>query len=136
MASSRIVWTRSNYQSAKTWRPKLGSNVPEVWESTTQKGPWIFDEKSKATGDQLQIENDKLFEENLQASDHSQFNDYDENDEDNYNPAEQKKKTYEKNEISFDGDHETELTHIRRVEHNQRFPARVTSAWIDRKTQP
>ena len=36
----------------------------EVWESTTLKGPWILDEQTKATADQ--IENDRLFIESLQ----------------------------------------------------------------------
>ena len=114
-------------KSPKTWRQKCDSNVPEAWESTTQKEPWISDEKSKVTADQ--IGNDKVFAENLQASEYAQLigrdeNDednynleqqeeetYEENDEDNYNPAEQEDETYEKKEISI-GDHETELTYI------------------------
>ena len=109
-------------KALKTLSSKRDSNVPEVWESTTLKGPWILDEKSKATADQ--IENDRLFAENLQDSEYTQLSEYleyDENDEDNYNPAEQNEGTYEendednynpeeqeeqtneKNEISFDG---------------------------------
>ena len=112
-------------KAPKTWRSKRDSNVPEVWESTSLKGPWILDEKSKATANQ--IENDRLFAENLQASEYTQLSEYDENDEDNqnpaeqeyeendednYNPEEQEEETNEKYEISFDGHHEIELTHI------------------------
>ena len=120
---------RLTAKAPKTWRSKRDSNVPEVWESTTLQGPWILDEKSKATTDQ--IENDKLFAENLQDSEYTQLSENEENNEDNYNPAaEQNEETYEdndednnnpeeqgeetkeKNEISFDGYHDIELTHI------------------------
>ena len=115
-------------KAPKTWRSKRDSNVLEVWESTTVQGPWILDEKSKATADQL--ENERLFAENLQDSEYTQLTENDENDEDNYSPAEQEEETYEdndedsynpeeqgeetkeKNEISFDGHHDIELTHI------------------------
>ena len=76
----------------------------EVWESTTLKGPWILDEQTKATADQ--IENDRLFVESLQDSEYTQLSEYleyDENDEDNFNPEEQEEQTNEKNEILFDG---------------------------------
>lgn len=92
--------------------------MPEVRESTTLQGPWILDEKSKAKADQ--IENDRLFAENLQDSEYSQLSEndennednynsaaeqseetYEDNDEDNYNPEEQGEETKEKNEISF-----------------------------------
>ena len=69
--------------------PALGS--PE--QGLTIKGP---DERSKATADQL--ENDRLFAENLQDSEYTQFSEYDENDEDNYNPEEQNEKTSGENE--------------------------------------
>ena len=120
----------------KTWRPKRDSNVPEVWESTTQKESWISDEKSKVTADQ--IENDKVFAENLQASEYAQLigrdeNDednynlakqetYEENDENNYNPAEQKGETYEKKEISIDGHQESELIRIEK----RRAPQKIS----------
>ena len=134
-------------KAPKTWRSKRDSNVLEVWESTTLQGPCILDEKSKATADQL--ENERLFAENLQDSEYTQLTEndendkdnynpaaeqneetYEENDEDNYSPAEQEEETYEdndedsynpeeqgeetkeKNEISFDGHHDIELTHI------------------------
>ena len=97
--------------------PALGS--PE--QRLTIKGP---DEKSKATSDQ--IENDRLFAENLQGSEYTQFSEYEDKDEDNYNqegetyedndgdnynPEVQEEETNEKNEISFDGHPEIELTH-------------------------
>ena len=69
--------------------PALGS--PE--QGLTIKGP---DERSKATADQL--ENDRLFAENLQDSEYTQFSEQDENDEDNYNPEEQNEKTSGENE--------------------------------------
>lgn len=70
--------------------------MPEVRESTTLQGPRILDEKSKAKADQ--IENDRLFAENLQDSGYSQLSENDENDEDNYNSAaEQNEETYEDN---------------------------------------
>jgi len=88
-------------EAPKTWRSKRVSNVPEVWESTTLKGPWI-----KATADQ--IENDRLFAKSLPNSEYTQLSEYDENDEDNYNPAEQEEVTNKKNEILFDGHHQIE----------------------------
>ena len=75
---------------------KRDSNVTEVWESTTLRGSWILDEESKATADQ--IENDRLFAENLQgSSEYTQLSEHEENDEEklNYNPAEQ---DYEEND--------------------------------------
>lgn len=105
-------------KAPKTWWSKRDSNVPEVRESTTLQGPRILDEKSKAKADQ--IENDRLFTENLQDSEYSQLSEndendednynsaaeqneetYEDNDEDNYNPEEQGEETKEKNEISF-----------------------------------
>ena len=83
-------------KAPKTWRSKRDSKVTEVWESTTLRGSWILDEKSKATADQ--IENDRLFAENLQgSSEYTQLSEHDENDEEklNYNPAEQ---DYEEND--------------------------------------
>ena len=113
--------------------------MPEVWESITQKESWISDEKSKVTADQ--IENDKVFAENLQASEYAQLIGRDENDEDNYNlaeqeeetsdeendennynPVEKESETYENKEISIDGHQESELIRIEK----RRAPQKIS----------
>ena len=99
-------------KAAETWKSKRDLNVPEVWESTTLKGPW-----TKATTDQ--IEKDRLFAKNLQDSEYTQLNEYNQNEDDNYNPAEQNEETYEENdEDNFNPAEQEEETYEENDENN------------------
>lgn len=105
-----------NTKAPKEWRPKREAPiVPEVWEplSTTKKGPWISDEKSKV--DQLQIASDELIADHLQADEYAQLNENDEN-EDDYNyyyPEQELNDYYEQTEEtdSLDAPQETKVLH-------------------------
>ena len=71
----------------KAGRPKRDTpDAPKVWVTmgTTQKGPWILEEKPEATMDQLQIASDELIADSLQTDEYATLDVYDENNQDYY----------------------------------------------------
>lgn len=71
----------------KAWRPKRDTpNAPPISasKSTTQKGPWISEERPKANVDKLQTASDELIADTLQADEYATLEVYDENNQDYY----------------------------------------------------
>lgn len=123
-------------KAPKAWRPKRDTpNGPQVWvtKSTTQKGPWILEERPKATVEQLQIANDELIADNLQANEYATLNVNDENNEgyySYYNPEqevnedeflEHVEETNAENEDSF-AHHEGKVVNVERFNSSSSSP--------------